>query len=311
LASVTNIRHLIAFVTLAELQHFTKAAEAIHLSQPALTALIQQLETDLDVRLIERSTRSMHLTDAGREFLASARKVLADFDDALRNVSDYSAVKKGTVRIAALPSICASWLPALLRGFRDKYPNIILKVIDVSGERLDDALRTRAADLGLNSCHDNDEYESYPVVADRLMVLAPKEELRSASVRWRALEDRPIIAMAPGTTIRALTDGAAATAKVRLKIVLEPQLMPSAIAYAQAGLGWAILPSTYAHRGRFVSLKAVPLCEPAIERTLSIVHLRSSSLSPAAAALRDHILSTREAAGPLARSAQKFTDKRR
>jgi LysR family carnitine catabolism transcriptional activator len=310
LASVTNIRHLIAFVALAEQQHFTKAAEAIHLSQPALTALIQQLETDLDVRLIERSTRSMHLTDAGREFLASARKVLADFDDAIRNVSDYSAVKKGSVRIAALPSICASWLPSLLRGFRDRYPNIALKVLDVSGERLDDALRTRAADLGLNACENNDEYEAAPVVADRLMVLGPKEELRSATVRWRALEDRPIIAMAPGTTIRALTDGAAATAKVRLKIVLEPHLMPSAIAYAQAGLGWAILPSTAVHRSRFETLKVAPLCEPAIERTLSIVHLRTSSLSPAAAALRDHILATRGAAGAPVKSPQKSTDRR-
>jgi LysR family carnitine catabolism transcriptional activator len=310
LAYVTNIRHLTAFVALAEHQHFTKAAEAIHLSQPALTALIQQLESDLDVRLIERNTRSMHLTEAGREFLASARKVLADFEDALKNVSDFSAVKKGSVRIAALPSICASWLPSILRGFRDRYPNINLKVMDVSGERLDDAMRSRVADLGLNCSDNNDEYEAAPVVTDRLMVFGLKEELRSATVRWRALEDRPIIAMAPGTTIRALTDGAAANAKVRLKIVLEPQLMPSAIAYAQAGLGWAILPSTSAHRGRFESLRAVPLCEPAIERTLSIVHLRTSSLSPAAAALRNHILATRGAAGPTVKASQKSIDKR-
>ncbi|MBL8550231.1 MAG: LysR family transcriptional regulator [Hyphomonadaceae bacterium] len=311
MASVTNIRHLRAFIALAEQQHFTKAAEAIHLSQPALTALIQQLEADLDVRLIERSTRGMQLTEAGREFLFSARKVVADFEDALKNVSDYSAIKRGSVRIAALPSICASLLPPLLKGFRDAYPNIALKVQDLSGERLADALKTRAVDLGFNSWDNNYEYEAYPVLADRLVVLCPEGELRTATVRWRELEERPIIAMAPGTTIRGLTDGAAAAAKVRLKIVLEPHLMTSAIAYAQAGLGWAILPSTAAPPGRFKALKAARLCEPAVERTLCLVHLRASSLSPAAVALRDHVLAMGGAAPPRPPNARyRSSDKR-
>jgi LysR family transcriptional regulator, carnitine catabolism transcriptional activator len=290
--SSINMRHMRAFTALAEHQHFTKAAEAIHLSQPALTALIKQLEEDLGVQLIRRSTRSMALTDAGREFLASARKLLLDFDDAMKSVSDYRAVKRGSVRIAALPSLCTSTLPVAIKTFREAHPKVKVSILEFFGERVIEAVRERTVDFGLSYWHGEEDIAAEPILADHLIAVGTNKLLgsKSQSLRWKELEGQPIIAMAQGTTIRMLTQSAAMQAGVHLGVVLEPYLLPSAIAYAQAGLGIAIVSSALTPRKISTGLRAVRLVAPAIKRTISIVHLHKSALSPSADAFRRHIV---------------------
>jgi LysR family carnitine catabolism transcriptional activator len=291
--SSINMRHMRAFTALAEHQHFTKAAEAIHLSQPALTALIKQLEADLGVQLIRRSTRAMELTEAGREFLASARKLLLDFDDAMKSVSDYRAVKRGSVRIAALPSLCVSSLPMAIKTFKDANPRISISVLELFGERITEALRERTVDFGLSYWHGEEDIAAQPILTDRLIAVGTSKLMGDVSqtLRWKDLEGRPIIAMAKGTTIRMLTDSAAMQADVPLNPVLEPFLLPSAIAYAQVGLGIAIISSALAPR-RASGLRAARLVAPSIKRMISLVHLHKHTFSPAAAAFRDHIIAT-------------------
>src|SRR5690349_18971038 len=125
-----STRQLRAFVLLAAQRNFTRAAAAMHLSQPAFSALIRQLEDALGLRLFDRSTRSVELTVEGREFELSARRVLDEFDGALAGVRDQAARRRGRVSIALLPSLAAGWLPPVLAGFRSAYPGIELQVAD-------------------------------------------------------------------------------------------------------------------------------------------------------------------------------------
>ena len=106
-----SIKQLRAFTMLAECRNFTLAAKRSHLSQPAFSALIQRLETEVGARLFERSTRHVHLSPEGELFLQSALHLIDEFEWHFHDLNDYVARKKGRVRIAALPSIAAEWLP--------------------------------------------------------------------------------------------------------------------------------------------------------------------------------------------------------
>ncbi|RYF79388.1 MAG: LysR family transcriptional regulator, partial [Comamonadaceae bacterium] len=98
-------RQLRAFLALAELRNFTRAAQACHLSQPAFSALIRTLEASLAVRLFDRSTRSVQLTPEGQRFEASAQRLLHDMQLALGDLADHAQRRRGRVHVAALPSL--------------------------------------------------------------------------------------------------------------------------------------------------------------------------------------------------------------
>ncbi len=307
--SVVNIRHLRAFAAVAEHNHFTKAADAIHLSQPALSVLIKQLEDALNVKLIHRRTRNVELTPIGREFYGVSQKVLASFDEALVHVSDYSALRKGKVTLAALPSLSASILPQLLNSFAAKHPNISLNIMDAPGEEILEAVRARRADLALTYTKPSAEFAVTPVIRDKLVLIGTPKRARAkgGAIRWSSLGGEPIIAMAAGTTIRALTDAAASTAKTPLHIVLEPRLIPTAVAFAEAGFGCAVLPSSHLTFRQSANAPKYDLVGPSIEREISLLHLSQYPLSPAAEALFKFLrqkLERRSAAAPAKRAAR-------
>lgn len=291
--SMINIRHLRAFVAVAEHQHFTNAADSIHVSQPALSALIKQLEDELGVVLLHRNTRNVEITTIGREFYDTAVKTLTSFDEALSHVSDYAALRRGRVTVAALPSLASSVLPTVVRNFTSQHPRINVRIIDLPGDDIIDAIRSKRADIGLTYTQPYSDLAAKVIMRDRLILIG---QLKHASetkgvVRWKSLGNEPIIAMARGTTIRALIDAAAASAKTSLNVILEPRLIPTALAFAEQGIGSAILPSTIVP-GISYAMKACrqyELAGPAITRDISFICLAGSKLSPAANALQEEI----------------------
>lgn len=287
--AMINIRHLRAFVAVAEHLHFTRAAQSVYLTQPALSTLIRQLETHLDLQLLQRNTRVVELTPIGREFHGTARKIVEDMDMALHDLKGFKALAKGRVRLAALPSLWTSLLAPALREFHATYPDIELSIHDLAGADIIKALRGKSVDLALTYPPAHKDIKAQLLLRDQLMVVCPrKSELaRPESVRWRDLAGHPIIAMAQGTTIRTLIQGAALAKGIALNIVLEPHLMPTAIACAESGLGSAILPSSGVPGVLPPSLVSLELVDPVVRRDLSLVTLAQAPLSPAAKALYD------------------------
>lgn len=294
-----NIRHLRAFVAVAEHLHFTRAAQSIYMTQPALSTLIRQLETHLELQLLQRNTRVVELTSIGREFQATARRIVDDIDVALRGLKSFKSLTKGRVRVAALPSLWASLLPAALREFRTAHPDIELGISDLAGEDIINALRTRTVDLAVTYMPAQKDLTSEVLLRDQLMLVCSPQSLLAQiqRVRWRDLIGHPVIAMAQGTTIRTLIQGTALAQGIALDIVLEPRLMPTAIACAEAGLGTAILPSSGIPPALPPSLVCLELVGPIVSREISLVTLALTPLSPAAKALYDILISTRQATG--------------
>lgn len=287
-----NIRHLRAFVAVAEHLHFTRAAQAVYLTQPALSTLIRQLETHLDLQLLQRNTRVVELTPIGREFQGTARKIVEDMDVALRELKGFRALAKGRVRLAALPSLWASLLPPALREFHATYPDIELSIQDLAGEDIIKAVRGKSVDLALTYTPAQRDIKAQLLLRDQLMVVCSRNSplAQQESVRWRELSGQPIVAMAQGTTIRMLIQGAALAKGIALNIVVEPHLMPTAIACVEAGLGTAILPSSGVPSMLPASLVSLELIDPVVRRDLSLVTLAQAPLSPSAKALYDVLM---------------------
>ncbi|TNE61039.1 MAG: LysR family transcriptional regulator [Alphaproteobacteria bacterium] len=289
--SMINLRHLRAFEAVMQHRHFTKAAESIGLSQPALSALIQQLEEDLRVKLFDRSTRNVEPTAIGMEFGDIISRLLGQFEEALANVTKYSDLTKGKVSIGVLPSVASTVLPETLARFKAQYPDITIEISDVLGTEIVDLLLNKQIDFALSRTQKHREVENTPLMHDRLVLVGTPKTVspKGNRIKWHDLADEPIIAMAPGSTIRALTDGAAASAGFALNIVLEPRLIPTAIAFARAGFGCAIVPCSESQSVKLTDLPQYDLVEPYIRRELSLMRLSGSSASPAAAALWRHL----------------------
>jgi DNA-binding transcriptional LysR family regulator len=119
-----ELRHLRYFVAVAEHLHFGRAAEALATAQPSLSRQILQLEDELGVRLFERTNRHVELTDAGRRFLTDARRTLHAADAGIRHARENADGTRGELRIAFIGGAMLMALPAVLREYRRRYPNV-------------------------------------------------------------------------------------------------------------------------------------------------------------------------------------------
>src|SRR4051794_5869396 len=113
-----NFRHLEAFVTVARLNSFTRAAKVLHLSQPALTKQVRHLEETWGVRLFDRNTRSVALTHIGKELNPVVAQLMREFEGVVFNTRELAVNARGIIRVAALPSLCSTILPTALARYR-------------------------------------------------------------------------------------------------------------------------------------------------------------------------------------------------
>ena len=144
-----STRQLRAFLALAELKSFTRAAHRCHLSQPAFSALVRSLEESLGARLFDRDTRNVELTVEGKLLEEPARRLLADFEGLVADMGDRVARRKGRVSVAALPSLAAGWLPALFAEFRHANPGVDLALHDTLSDQCLELVRAGRADFAL------------------------------------------------------------------------------------------------------------------------------------------------------------------
>ena len=130
-----NLRQLRAFVSIGRLGSFTRAAEALHATQPALSAQIRDLEEALGVKLFDRNTRSVSLTQAGEDLMPSVDTVLADLTSVVARARDVARRNTGRVTVAALPSLAATLMPRVIARMRDEHPGIVVVIKDALAER--------------------------------------------------------------------------------------------------------------------------------------------------------------------------------
>lgn len=145
-----ELRHLRYFAAVAQTCHFGRAADQLHVAQPALSYAIRQLEAELDVTLFNRTTRQVSLTPAGDFLRAEAARILAGVDDAERGVRRIAAGRSGLLRVGLTGTAAFSHLPRIARILREELPGVVMEIqADLLTPAQCDQLRSGALDLGV------------------------------------------------------------------------------------------------------------------------------------------------------------------
>lgn len=144
-----ELRHLRYLIAVAEHGNFTRAAEALHVSQPALSQQVLQMEERLGVALLDRSGRSVTVTDAGQAYIAHARRALAELESGRRAIHDVHDLSRGLVRLAMTPTFTAYLAGPLVAAFRARFPGITLTVHEMSMDTIAAAVKADEVDLGI------------------------------------------------------------------------------------------------------------------------------------------------------------------
>lgn len=282
-----NLRQLRAFASVGHLASFTKAANVLHTSQPALSAQILQLEDALSVRLFDRSTRSVALTQAGADLLPVVDKLLADLGGVVARATDVAQRKTGCVTLAALPSISSTLLPVAVAQMRERHPGIMVTPVDALAERIVTLIRAGEVDFGITSAPPNDlQLVFHPIATDRIVAVFPRRHplLLSRKIGLADLLDVPLILMDRDSSVRRIVDEACA-AEGRLPTpAFEATYMATAIGMVRGGLGATLLPSSALELESASDLVVRWLDNPKLERKLGVLRQRQRSLSPASEA---------------------------
>ncbi|WP_322013545.1 LysR family transcriptional regulator [Paraburkholderia sp. J12] len=276
-----NLRDIRALIAVAEAGSFTRAAERLHLSQPALTVQIRRLEEAVGVRLFDRNSRNVALTQTGRELLPLLRKSLRDMEAVLRDARALGEGESGTVRIACLPTFAASVLPELVAKMKREVPLVAFQVRDGVASSVNALVRNEEADIGLTGGEVLDPMlEVLHASVDRLVAVCPRAH-PLAKKRRIVLDDltgSPLVLTAPGTSVRSVVDAALSASREALDIACEPTYMMTAVAMVRAGLGITILPETAREVQAEPELVAKPIAHPAFVRPIAIVKKRGRTL---------------------------------
>ncbi|GJD49925.1 HTH-type transcriptional regulator CynR [Methylobacterium crusticola] len=298
-----NLRQVRAFVSVSHLRSFTRAAGLLHLSQPALTVQIQRLEEALDVRLLDRNSRSVALTRIGRELLPVFQRVLRELDAVVVDTRDLAARRHGVVRLACLPSFAAGLLPDAIVAFRAEHPRMSFVVKDVIARRVIDLVRREEVDLGLTGGEVQDaELTVLDRLTDTLHVVYPEGHPIGSvpEVTLEHLAEHPLVLMDAETSVRAVVDAAFVAAGRLPAAACEATYMMTAVGMVRAGLGLTILPGSAREVRAEPGLRARPIREPSFVRPVCLVAKRNRTLPAAAelflAALRRALAQGRERA---------------
>lgn len=284
-----NLRQLEAFLAVAEAGNFSRAAEQIGMTQPGISQAIREVETLLDLRLFDRTTRRVELTAAGEAFRSGAQNAIAALDKALAEAQDRNALRQGFLRLAAPPFLAATVLPRLFAAFKERHSGLILELVDTTTAQILARVGSHQADLGLGTFpKGNNDLGRRVVLHDEMMCFAKPSFDLPRPIHWADLADLPIIALSRASALRLPVEMGFEAAGLTLSPAFEVEQIATALALAEAGLGVAILPG-YARAGLGRGIDAHGLTDPVLRREVALIHAADRALSPAAAAFADHL----------------------
>lgn len=283
-----SIRQLRAFARVAETGSFTAAAGQLNLTQSALSVLIRDLESEVGVRLFDRHTRGVLLSEAGREFQPRVMSLLSDLNDALSSVAELGARKKGYVRLAAPQLIASAVLPAVIAAYRKKFPGIEVRLTDTLPENLLDHLASGNAELvfGHELPHD-ESVEGSVFLEDPFWLICRADHPLAGKrkVGWADIAPLSFIGPTRDFRQRVLPE---LDVRIREQIAAQPaqdvSYLTTALGLVMAGQGITVGPSYASRLVRAYGLRMIELGSPVFRRRVSVYRNVRRGPTPAASA---------------------------
>ena len=276
-----------AFIQIAELGSFNKAAEKLHVTQTGLTRRIQRLESHVGLKLLDRTTRTVALTGIGREFLPEAKRIVDDVDRSFDRLKTISRFSTGDIAIASVPSLMYGRLPRILKTYAARHPHNRVEILDRTSTLVIDAVRRRNAAFGLHvqSTNQPDLYNEV-LVRDPFVAYCRSDHPLAgrSSIAWAELAGFDLITIGGSGSNRLLIEVQLARAGIDVRTKFVVEYFSSAIGLASEGLGVAILVASIVENLR-PDLAQIPLVDPVVDRPVSVIRRRGETLTPAAQAL--------------------------
>ncbi|SCE70585.1 DNA-binding transcriptional regulator, LysR family [Micromonospora coriariae] len=273
-----QLHQLRYFVAVAEVRHFTQAADIVGITQPSLSKQIHALETDLGAPLFERVRGNIALTAAGEVLLPLATRILADVETATREVQELVGLRRGRVRLGATPSLATSLAPPVLRRFRDAHPTVDLKVEEGGSQDLVRDLLRGDLDLALiiMPAQGADPGLRVDPILQESLVVASVGEVPTASasgeLRITDLRDQPMVMFREGYDLRDATIEACRAAGFEPTFAVDGGEMDAVLSFVEAGLGIALVPGIVL--ARRPGVRITPLAPPGVRRTIAVARRR-------------------------------------
>ena len=269
-----SIRQLQAFVAVAESRSFAKASEQIHLSQPALSISIKNLETAVGGSLLVRTTRSLSLSPEGEEFLPVARRLLRDWETAFNDLHNLFQKQRGKLSVAAMPSFAATLLPEILAEFAHQFPNINVLVDDIVAEQVHESVLSGRVEIGITfKPEDLNDVEFIPLFTDKFVAALPADHPLAVrkQVTWTTISDHPLVLLQKPSSIRRLIEATAEEQQLDISVEMEAHQLATLGKMVASGLGISIVPSLSIEQMQVMGAVCKPLQSPAISREVGIL----------------------------------------
>jgi DNA-binding transcriptional LysR family regulator len=283
-----------SFLALFDRGNFHKAAEQLHMSQPALSRRLRTLETRLGTPLFERSTRNVMPTAAGRQLETIARRILDDWDSSILSINRIGKRQPGQITISSIPTVAIYFLPKAIKHFNRQYPQIRLRILDRSPQEALECVVRREAEFGINMIGAMEGDVAFTQVMEDPYVLACHRNhplARKKDLTWRNLEGHPLIRIGRDNSgNRAYLDAALTKANVRLDWFYEVNNLTTSLGLVEAGLGATVLPRLATPHGRHPVIVTKSIRSPEVTRTIGVIEPRDGHMSPAAKLFRDVLL---------------------
>jgi DNA-binding transcriptional LysR family regulator len=276
-----SLRQLRAFLAVARHRHFRRAAEHLHLSQPAISRHIAELEAELGVRLFDRTTREVVPTETGRYLESAMERVLDELEGVLGHVHSEGERRRGKVRIASVPTLSASLMPLCIADCAREYPELTIQLHDQAQTLVLDSVRGGEVDFGIAiDPPESGDFDCETLMRDPFyLACRPDHPLASLkSVPWKKLQGQPLVLLDYSSGSRRLIDQALNKHGVAATVVQQTGHTHTAFRMVEAGLGITITPALSSPPP---SLAMRPLT-PMEQRTVMLIHRRQRSLSPLA-----------------------------
>ena len=303
-----ELHQLEYFVAVAEEASFTRAASRVHVAQPGVSAQVRRLESELGQQLLDRSGRSVRLTEVGSAVLPFARAALDAVANARLAVDDLAGLVRGQVTVGMVSGCALPALAELLAGFHDRHPGVAIALVEDNSDRLVERLRDGRLDLALIGWAEQTpaDIDSVVLVDEELVaVVAPGHPLAgtgagagaragAGAITIRQLRDLPLVSLPRGTGVRTALDAACAAAGFTPRIVFEASALPMVVELAGRGLGLAVVPASIPNGPGILRLT-----DPQLRSRLELAWPSAPAANPAARALIEQA----RALGPPGRSA--------
>ena len=287
-----TVKQLRAFLAVAQTLSFAQACERLHLSQPALSLAIKNLEQSLGGPLLVRTTRSVALTAEGETLLPLAIRLLADWDNAEELLRQHFTLQTGKVALAVMPSFAANRLPAALKTFRQAHPRLGVAVHDVINEQVIEMVRDGRVELGIG--FEPEQLAGLTFTAlftDRFVAVVPKQSALAGqkSLSWSQLLTEPFITLQRPSAVRFLLEDSISASHGKLSVAFESHQLVTVGRMVAEGLGVSAVPQLCQQQMEELGACCLPLSRPQVQRQVGVLRLANRQLTSAAQALNEHL----------------------